>query len=289
MLPMVTSSATRLWDPGIFDVQCLSAIKFFSTTWVPCLFVPAMKDYLSHGLELSAATQQDPRIRHFILLPCRFLGKPDVCAGTVVHLGNRNFVVTEFEYIHEQDKGNSILIQVTAVIGTFASLTCTYQRTYFSGRQWDPGILQFIFGTWVSSSGNVLHTHILHFSAIYCWLDHDMQPGYLGHMIVILPSALFWFPKWPLSKMQQAENYMMLPPENIARAMFELNLGMITLEFSRDRSASHLPLQFLAFLRISRIEIYSSGTQCSLFPWWFSSDRRAIHERTPQITIYMHV
>ena len=175
------------------------------------------------------------------------------------------------------------------MIGTFGSLTCTYQRTYFLGRQWDPGILQFIFGTWVSSSGNVLHTHILHLSAIYCWLDRDMQPGYLGHMVVILPSALFWFPKWPLSKMQQAENYMMLPPENIARAMFELNLGMITLEFSRDRSAGHLPLQFLAFLRTSRIEIYSSGTQCSLFPWWFSSDRRAIHERTPQITIYMHV
>ena len=116
-----------------------------------------------------------------------------------------------------------------------------------------------------------------------------MQLGYLGHMVVILPSTLFWFPKWPLSKMQQAENYMMLPPENIAQAMFELNFWMITLEFSRDRSASHLPLQFLVFLRTSRTEIYSSGTQCSLFPWWFSSDRRAIHERTPQITIYTHV
>ena len=131
MLRMVTSSATRLWDPGFFDVQCLSAIKFLSTTWVSCLFVPDVKDYLGHGLELSAATQQDPGIRHFILLPCYFLGKPGVCAGTVVHLGNTNFVVTVFEYLQLWDKGNSILIQVTAVFGTFGALTCTYKRTYY--------------------------------------------------------------------------------------------------------------------------------------------------------------
>lgn len=195
-------------------------------------------------------------------------------------------------------------------MGSFGDLNCTYKRAHFFGRQCDPVIIQFILGTWVSSIGNVLHISMLFF-ADYCGLRCHIQRGYWGHMIMMLPSSLCWFPKCCPYKIHQAEKYMLLPLENIARGLLELHFStagppdyslyiasapcMIrtqsqfvaaSLKFSGDGSAGHLPFQFLVYLQTSRTETYFPEIKYSMFLWWFLFDTRSIWEWIPRITMY---
>ena len=98
----------------------------------------------------------------------------------------------------------------------FGALTCSWTRAYFSARQWDPGIVHFILGTFLFSKLKLI--------AVYCVLElkYDIKLGYWGHVTVNLGTSLFWFAYWFSYKIQPAENSMKLHLDNIARALQEL-------------------------------------------------------------------
>ena len=98
---------------------------------------------------------------------------------------------------------------------SFGALTCRWMMAYFSRRQLDPRIVQFILGTFLLSKLKLI--------AVYCVLELecDIKLDYWGHLTVMLRFSLFWYAYWLTYKVQSAAKYMKLPPDIIDRALLE--------------------------------------------------------------------
>jgi hypothetical protein len=130
-----------------------------------------------------------------------------------VKLGCQDFIVLGLEHLRGLYKGKFNLLQEDAMTVSFGTLTYRCKRTYFSGRQYDPAIMQCILETFVFSK--------LQLIVVYCMLDYDVKLGYGGHLTVMLRSSLDCFTYWSINKVQPVKNYMKFPSD-ISHALLEL-------------------------------------------------------------------